>query len=170
VCFSRGSHEEFKDLFSQEDGVVFCNNVCFIMEVLGHEYNSDQWRLFIDSSKVSLKVVLLHNGNRFPSVPLAHVTNMKENYESMKLLLGKINYDEFIWKLCGDLKVVALLIGMQLGYTKYCSFLCEWGNRDKKYHYVNKLWPKRTSLTPGEKNVVSSPLILPEKFICPLCT
>ena len=41
---------------------------CFsIMEVLGYEYNPDQWRLFIDSSKVSLKVVLLHNGNRFPS-------------------------------------------------------------------------------------------------------
>jgi len=30
---------------------------------------------------------------------------MKENYESMKLLLGKIKCDEFKWKLCGDLKV-----------------------------------------------------------------
>jgi len=85
------------------------------MEVLGHEYNLDQWRLFIDSSKVSLKLVLLHNGNRFPSVPLAHAANMTEIYESMKLLLGKIKYDEFKWKLCGDFKVVALLLGMQLG-------------------------------------------------------
>jgi len=33
----------------------------------------------------------------------------------MKLLLGKIKYDEFKWKLCGDLKVVALLLGIQLG-------------------------------------------------------
>ena len=33
---------------------------------------------------------------------------MKEIYESMKPLLGKIKYDEFKWKLCGDLKVVAL--------------------------------------------------------------
>ena len=65
------------------------------MEVRGHEYNPDQWRLFTDSSKVSLKVVLLHNGNRFPSVPLAHATKMKESYENMKLLLGKIKYDEF---------------------------------------------------------------------------
>ena len=103
-----------------EDGVVFCNYVCSVMEVLGHEYNSDQWRLFIDSSKVSLKVVLLHNGNRFPSVPLAHTANMKKSYENMKLLLGKIKNDEFKWKLCGDFKVVALLLGMQLGYTKYC--------------------------------------------------
>jgi len=44
---------------------------------------------------VSLKVVLLHNGNKFPSVPLAHAANMKESYESMKLLLGKIKYHEF---------------------------------------------------------------------------
>jgi hypothetical protein len=39
---------------------VFCNDVCSVMEVLGHEYNPDQWRLFIDSSKASLKVILLH--------------------------------------------------------------------------------------------------------------
>jgi len=64
VCFYRGHHEEFKDFFSLEHGVVFCHDVCSVMEVLGHEYNLDQWRLFIDSSKVSLKVVLLHNGNR----------------------------------------------------------------------------------------------------------
>jgi len=65
------------------------------MEVLVRELNPDQWRLFIDSSRVSLKVVLLHNGNKFPSVPLAHAANIKENHESMKLLFGKIKYDEF---------------------------------------------------------------------------
>jgi len=95
------------------------------MEVLGRGYNPDQWRLFIDSSKVSLKVVLLHNGNRFPSVSLAHASSGKKICESMKLLLGKIKSDIFKWKLCGDLKVVALLLGMQLGYTKYCCFLFE---------------------------------------------
>jgi len=95
------------------------------MEVLGHEYNPDQWRLFIDSSKMRLKVVLLHNGNRFPSVPLAHAANMKESYESMKLLFQKIKYGKYKWKLCGDLKVLALLLSMQLRYTKYCCFLCK---------------------------------------------
>jgi len=112
------------------------------MEVPGHDYNPDQWCLFIDSSNMSLKLVLLHNGNRFPSIPLVHAANMKESYESMKLMLGKITYDEFKWKLYDDLKVVALLLGMQLGYTKYCCFLCEWDSRDKKNHYINKLWPK----------------------------
>jgi len=142
---------------------MFCNDVCSIMEVLVHEYNPDQWHLFTDSSKVSLKLVLLHNRNIFPSLPLAHAANMIESYESMELLLRKIKYDKFKWKLCGDLKVVALL----LGYTKYCRFLCEWENRNKKNCYVNKLWPKRTSLTPREKNVVNPLLVLLEKICLP---
>ena len=112
-------------------------------------------------------MVLLHNGNRFPSVPLAHEAKIKESYESMKLLLGKFKCDEFKWKLCGDLKVVALLLGMQLGYTKYCCFLCEWDSRDKKNHYVNKLWPKRTSLTRGEKTSSILLLFFRRKFIHP---
>jgi len=124
VCFYRGRHEEFKDFFSQENGVMFCNDVCSVMEFLGHEYNPDQWRLFSHSSNMSLKVVLFHNGKKFPSVPLALAANMKESYESMKLLLGKLKYDEFKWKLCGDLKAVALLLEMQLRYTKYCCFMC----------------------------------------------
>ena len=41
VCFYRGHHEEVKDFFSQEDGVVFCNDVCSVIEVLGHECNPD---------------------------------------------------------------------------------------------------------------------------------
>jgi len=92
---------------------------------------------------------------------------MKESYQSMKLLLGEIKYDEFKWKLCGDLKVVALLLRMQLWYRKYCCFLCEWDSWDKKNHHVNKLWPKRPSLTLGEKNVVSPPLVLSEKIYLP---
>ena len=105
MCFYRGRHEEFKDFFSQEDDVVFCSDVCSVMLVLGHEFNPDWWHLFTASSKVILKVVLLHNGHGFPSIPLAHAANMKESYESMQLLLGKIKYDEFTWKLCGDLKL-----------------------------------------------------------------
>jgi len=105
MCFYRGLHEEFKDFFSLEDSVVFCNDACSVMDVHGHEYNPDQWRLFIDSSKVSLKVVLLQDGSRVSSVPLAHAANTKESYESMKLLLGKIKYNEFKWKLCGDLRL-----------------------------------------------------------------
>jgi hypothetical protein len=61
------------------------------MEALGHWHNTPEWHLFIASSKVSLKAELLHNGNKYPSEPLAHDGNMKESYENMKLLLEKIN-------------------------------------------------------------------------------
>ena len=42
------------------------------------EHTSGQWRLFIDSSQVSLKIVLLHNGNKFPPFLLAHAVRMVE--------------------------------------------------------------------------------------------
>ena len=32
---------------------------------------------------------------------------------------------------------------------------------------INELWPKRTSLSPGEKNVVNPPLVLQEKIFLP---
>ena len=102
MCFYRGRHEEFKGSFSQEDGVVFCNDVGSVMEVLGHEHNPDQGRLFIDSSKVRLKLVLLHNGNTFPSIALAHAANMKESYESIWESLSMTN-------LSGSYVVISLL-------------------------------------------------------------
>jgi len=80
------------------------------MEVLGREFNQGYWRLFIDSSKVSLTLFLLDNENKYPSVSLAHAVNMKEICESMKLLLGNIKYDELKWRSRGDLKVVALFL------------------------------------------------------------
>jgi len=44
VYFYHARHEKFKGFFSLEDGVVFCNDVCSVMEVLDYEYNPDQWR------------------------------------------------------------------------------------------------------------------------------
>jgi hypothetical protein len=35
------------------------------------------------------------------------------------------------WKIRGDLKVIAILLKVQKGYTKYCCFLCERGSRAK---------------------------------------
>jgi len=41
------------------------------------------------------------------------------------------------------------------------------GQRGQEEYDVNKPWPKRTSLTPGEKNVVNTPLVLPENIFLP---
>jgi hypothetical protein len=57
--------------------ILYCNNIQELIEELRLEHTSGQWRLFIDSSKVNLKKVLLHNGNRFPSIPMAGVVHIK---------------------------------------------------------------------------------------------
>jgi len=137
------------------------------MDVLDHEHKTTEWRLFINSSKTSLKALLLHKGNKFPSVPLTYATNMKETYENLKILLEKIQYDKYCWTICCDLKVIALLMGLQLGYIKFCCFLCEWESRDKKNHYIKKEWPKRESLTPGRKNVLHPSLVNCDMIILP---
>lgn len=91
---------------------------------------------------------------------------MKESYESMRLILNKIGYDKYKWKLCGDLKVIALLLGLQKGYTKYC-FLCLWDSRAKVDHYEKKIWPKRGEFVPGEVNIQYDPLVDPQLVILP---
>ena len=45
------------------------------------------------------------------------------------------------WNICADLKVTALLLKLQLGYTTFPCFVCEWDSRDKAHHYVNRIWP-----------------------------
>ena len=46
--------------------------------------------MFIDSSVKSLKAVLLHNGNKFPSIPVGYSVHMKEEYKNVKALLNMI--------------------------------------------------------------------------------
>ena len=58
-------------------------------------------------------------------------------------------------------------MGLQLGYTKYCCFLCKWNSREKDSHYIKKDWPLRQSLTPEEKNVKHSPLVESRKILLP---
>ena len=92
------------------------------MSELGCKHNPADWRLFIDSSKTSLKAVLLHNGNIKPSIPVGYSILRKETYNTMKILLDLLEYPKYTWKICSDLKVVFLLLGLQLGYTKHMCF------------------------------------------------
>lgn len=133
----------------------------------GVTYDPNEWRLFIDGSKLSLKAVLLHQGNRKPSVPLVHAVNTKESYESMATLLDLISYKDHEWKICADLKVVAMVTGLQQGYTKYCCFLCKWDSRARNYHYVKKYWPKRVNFIMGQANVKFDPLVKLDNIILP---
>ena len=79
------------------------------------KYKPNDWRIFIDSSTRRLKCVLLHNGNRYVSLPIAHSTKLKEEYDNIKLLLQKIKYDEHRWPICVDLKIVTFCLVSKAG-------------------------------------------------------
>jgi hypothetical protein len=133
----------------------FCTDVRNLLHQLGEkEYDPSTWRLFIDSSKRSLKAVLLRNSNVLASIPLAHSTKLSESYETLKLVLGKIKYHQNEWQICGDLKVIGLLLGQQRGYIEFPCFLCEWVSRARDTHWDTAHWPERKQLQPGSKNVL----------------
>ncbi|ESO10333.1 hypothetical protein HELRODRAFT_183749 [Helobdella robusta] len=167
ISHFRDRHTEFAKFYNKEDNICYCVDIAGLMTKLDDEYDPVDWRLFIDSSKVSLKAVLLHNGNVKPSIPVAHAVGMKETYESMKTLLKVIKYTDHNWNICRDLKVGSLLLGMQLGYTKHMCFLCLWNSRDDANHYLVKDWPARIDPVPGQFNILHESLVNPDKIFLP---
>jgi len=135
------------------------------MQTLNINHNPLDGRLFIDSSNLSLKAFPLHSGNTLPSIPVGHSVHNKESYENMKILMEAINCNKFKWQICGDLKVIALLLGLQQGFTKYCCFICAWDSRARSLHYSRKDWLARKSLEPGIMNVENQPLVEPSKIL-----
>jgi hypothetical protein len=110
--------------------------------------------------KFSLKVVLLHNGNIHPSIPIAHSVHMKETYKNMDLLLKGMD-----GKYVVTLKVIGLLLGMQSNYTQFCHFLCQWDSRVKDKHYKIKGWPMGENSVPGGKYVRNQALVDKDKIL-----
>ena len=165
ISYFRSRHMKFSSFYSQEENVCFCNDISDLMQEIGCCYDPSEWRLFIDSSKASLKAVLLHNGNEKPSIPVAHATGLNETYESMDLLLRLTKYKDHTWNICGDLKVVSLLLGLQLGYTKHMCFLCLWNSRDDENHYKRVDWPSRTEHVVGKYNVKHPAIIDAQKIL-----
>ena len=121
---------------------------CNLNTSLGNEvFSSVRW------FKVSLKAVVLHNGNTFPSVSLAHAVYMKGKYENFQVLLQKILYQEQAWNISTDLNIIAMSIVLQGGHTNFYSLKCEWDSRMgdfhcrvkngqsiRKQHHTNGMW------------------------------
>ena len=107
VTDQRKRHETFSNFFIRQDGLCslcFCNNVAGLFEAIGIICNPSEWRLFIDSS--SLKAVPLHNGNNYPSLPMAHSVHLKEDYTRDKIMLSALKYDDYGREVIGDFKMV----------------------------------------------------------------
>ncbi|KAH9637300.1 hypothetical protein HF086_006944 [Spodoptera exigua] len=88
----RTRQKNLTQYFEMAESLVFCIDVSGLMKALKITYKQNEWRLFIDSSKLSLKAVLLHNRNILPSIPIGYAVHMKESYENMKTLLLRIKY------------------------------------------------------------------------------
>jgi len=69
--------------------LVYCNDICGLMKEFQLLFVPELWRLFIDSPMISLKAVLKHNGDKHPSILLAHAVHMKESYANIQGLLKK---------------------------------------------------------------------------------
>ncbi|KAI6653849.1 hypothetical protein LOD99_3351 [Oopsacas minuta] len=168
VTLYRYREQEFQQYFCEKNGLVFCPNVEGLLLAMGvPNYNPSDWRLFIDSSKRSLKCVLLHNGNIFGSIPIGYSVKLKEEYNNVKEILEIINYSAHDWVICVDLKMVNFLLGQQSGFTKYPCFLCYWDSRDRNQHWIREKWPPRECLKVGNKNVINNPLVHTNKIILP---
>ena len=68
--------------------------------------------------------MLLHNGNNYLPLPMAHSVHLKEEYTSVKMLLSAMKYDDYEWEVIGDFKMVSFLMGLQGGFTKCSCFFC----------------------------------------------
>jgi len=139
ISYFRQREKNLLQYFVIEDDFAYFSNIKSLMNNIGVvNYYSDEWRLLIDSSKRSLKCVLLQNGNKFGSIPIAHSVKAKETYKSVKHALQLISYQQHKWIACVGLKTVCFLLGQQLGYTKYPCFLCLWDSRAKSEHWERK--------------------------------
>ena len=58
----------------------------------------------MDSSKRSLKCVLLHNGNSYGAVPIGRSTVLKDQQQDIRTVMNLLKYYEHNWIICVDLK------------------------------------------------------------------
>ena len=91
VSFYRNREAELRKYFHSDGQLVYCTDVEGLLLFMGiPAYDSLDWRLFIDSSKRSLKCVLLHIGNKYASVPIGYSVKPEEEYNKFKIILERL--------------------------------------------------------------------------------
>lgn len=112
--FYRSREKGLLLVFIEDNKLIFCSEIRHILKETGvWEYNQSEWSLFIDSSKIRLKCVLLNNGNYYDSILIGRSTKMKKEYQIIHLVLGEINYQKHRRMICVDLTMVNFFLGRQ---------------------------------------------------------
>lgn len=167
ITSARQRSSKLAECFAKKGNIYYCKDIPNLFNEMNQDFVVNEWRLFIDGNKTSVKAVLLHNGNEKPSIPVAYAVNIKESYDAMKKVLSLIQYRRFNFQIVADYKVIAFLMGLQSGYTKYCCYLCLWDSRADSQHYIRNEWPKRTNYIAGKYNVKGIPLVSSDRIIPP---
>ena len=97
VTSFRRRHRDFETFFSSSKDVVYCNDADGLFGALDHVHNQEEWRLFTDSSKASLKALLFHNDKIHPFIPLAYSVHTKESHERIRALLSQTDCENYKW-------------------------------------------------------------------------
>ncbi|GBL89043.1 hypothetical protein AVEN_255188-1 [Araneus ventricosus] len=92
VTSFRTHHLLLESFYKKEESLVFCCDIDGLLKELRIAHQPNEWQLFIDASKLSLKAVLLNDVNELPSIPVGHAVYMKVTYHNLKQLLEMINY------------------------------------------------------------------------------
>lgn len=73
LVFSKMADRITGNFFRKETIVCFCSDVEGLKHEMGYAHNPEEWDFFLDSSKASLKAVLLHYSNKIPSISHQHM-------------------------------------------------------------------------------------------------
>jgi len=92
--------------------MIYCQDTNSDFKKVIHVETPSEWRVFIHYSQRSLKAVLLYNENSKPSIPIVHSVHLKETYDKMKILLEAIQYNVQQWGICGELRMIVMLMRM----------------------------------------------------------
>ena len=168
VSYFQKRDQSFATFFSEQKQFVYCHDIPGLLRQLGvASYMPTKWRLFLDSSKQSLKCVLLHNDNLYGGVPVGHFVHLRETYNDIKAVINSLKYHEHNWILCIDLKMVSFLLRQQRGFTKNSCHLCMWDSRYREKHWTQKEWPIHETLEAGTPNIVHDPIVNRDKVVFP---
>lgn len=70
--------------FKKENDICYCNDIsAALFYQLGEPYDPNEWRLFVDGTKESLKAVLLHIGNKKNHLISTDCNNKSTDYEAI---------------------------------------------------------------------------------------
>jgi len=161
----RHREQKYSTFYTMDENICYCSNINSLLEELDYSTCTGNWYLFMDSSSKSFKCILI-NKKDLKVVPLAYSTIQKETITLLQVVLNKIQYENFLWDISGDFKIINMIMGLQAGYTQFGCFLCEWRSRSTDQYEITE-WPPRTNFIPGERNVLHCPLVPKEKILFP---